>query len=202
MSKQPGHLNNVKPAIRFLNEMQPVLYDQRWFKKIKHPEKFEVYYVWRGVKTKNGLRYDLTVIPPKMLGKEFPKTKGHCHLGKTQELIQVLKGRAFYFAQKSNGSSVADCYVIEAKKGDVVFIPQGLQHLTINPSKKEELTMANWISEKAKSDYSFFERLGGACYYYTQNGWLKNKNYKKVPKLKIKKSLGSAPKDLSFLTKS
>ena len=188
---------NIKRETRFLNEIQSVLYDQKWFKSVKHPECFGVYDVYRRLKRKKDLRYDITVIPGKMLGQEFPKTKGHGH-SNVQELIWVLKGKAFYFAQKGKGNSIEDCYVIEAKKGDILTIPIGYDHLTINPSKNK-LIMANWISEKAKYDYSLFDRFRGACYYYTNKGWIKNKNYKKVPKLKFKKPTRSMPKNLDFL---
>lgn len=107
-------LNSKKPdLVRYLNEMKNVLYDQKWAKTAPN---FEVYYVYRGVEWKNDLRYDITIIPPKMLGKEFPKTKGHKHLNNFQELIRVLEGKAFYFAQKGKRKSIEDCYVIEAKK--------------------------------------------------------------------------------------
>jgi len=185
------------PEIRFLNEMRPVLYDQKWFKSVKNPEKIDVYYVYRRLKRKKNLRYDITVIPSKMLGREFPKTKGHSH-SNVQELVWVLEGKALYFAQKSKGNYVEDCYVIEAKKGDLLIIPIGYDHLTINPSKNK-LIMANWISEKAKYNYSLFDHFQGACYYYTKKGWIKNKNYKTIPKLRFQKPLKSMPRDLGFL---
>lgn len=184
-----------KPQIRFLNEMESVLCDQKLAKAVPN---LEVYYVWRGIKEKGELRYDITIIPHQMLGREFPKTKGHKHLGNFQELIQVLSGKAFYFAQKGRGKFIEDCYVIEAKKGDFVIIPPIYDHLTINPTKRK-LKMANWISKRCQSDYGLFERFHGACYYYTKKGWIKNKNYKKVPKLRFEKPLKNRPKSLNFL---
>ncbi len=147
MLKHPSFSNKTKkPAaeIRSLNEMQPVLYDQQWFKQVKNPKKIAVYYIFRDIKKENDLRYDITVIPAKMLGQEFPKTKGHHHIGKIPELIQILQGKAIYLFQKSEGTKVKNCYIIKAKKNDVVVIPSGYDHLTINPSK-QKLVMANWI---------------------------------------------------------
>ncbi|MFC1663911.1 glucose-6-phosphate isomerase, partial [Patescibacteria group bacterium] len=63
-----------KPQIRFLNEMKGVIYDKEWAKT--NPN-FELYYVWRGMKKKGELRYDITYIPPFNLGKEFVRTKGN-----------------------------------------------------------------------------------------------------------------------------
>ena len=189
-------LISKKPdLVRYLKEMKEVLYDQDWFKTAKN---FPVYYVWRGVKWEGDLRYDITIIPPRMLGQEFPKTKGHKHLNNFQELIKVLGGKAFYFSQKGKGKYIEDCYVVEAKKGNFVIVPTDYDHLTINPGKKK-LVMANWLAKECKSDYSLFEKFQGACYYYTKSGWLKNKNYKKVPKLRFKKPLKKKPKNLNFL---
>lgn len=181
--------------VRSLKEMESVLYDQRWGKKAKN---FNVYYVWRGVKWEGDLRYDITIIPPKMLGQEFPKTKGHKHLNNFQELITVLEGQALYLTQWGKSNKIDKIEVIKAKKGDWIIYPPNCDHLTINPCKRN-LIMANWLSKKCKSDYSLFEKYQGAGYYYTKQDWIKNKNYKSVPKLKFKKPLKRKPKNLDFL---
>jgi len=188
-------LKNKTPDIRYLYDMKKILYDKEWAKTAKN---LEVYYMYRGLKEKSGLRYDITVMPAKMLGKELPKTKGHEHMGNYGEVYIVLKGKAIYLMQKRKNEIVEDVYAVMAKKGDVVVIPAGYGHLTINPSKKF-LKMANWMAKEAKSNYKPFEKMRGACYYYTKSGWIKNKNYKKVPKLKFKKPLKSLPKNLDFL---
>jgi len=68
----------IEKEIRYLDDMKIVLYDKAWAKTAPN---LEVYYMERGLEEKNGLRYDITTIPPKMLGKEFVKTKGHYHIG-------------------------------------------------------------------------------------------------------------------------
>jgi glucose-6-phosphate isomerase len=88
--------------------------------------------------------------------------------------------------------------VIKAKKGDIIKIPAGYGHVTINPSN-QELKMANWVKEEDKGNFSLFEKTHGACYYYTKNGWVKNENYKNVPELRFEEPLKSIPQDLNFL---
>jgi len=188
-------IKGKKPEIRFLYDMKKVLYDQKWLKKALN---FPVYYIYRGVKKRGELRYDITIILHKVLGQEFLKTKGHKHQKKFGELLEVLEGKALYLFQKSRNKEVTDCYVIKAEKGDYIIVPANYHHLTINPSKKK-LIMGNWISEKSRNVYDFFERLQGACYYYTKSGWIKNRNYKKIPKLRFKKPLKKMPKNLDFL---
>jgi len=195
VKNQKQKLKLKNPQIRFLFDMKKVLYDQRWLKTAKN---FSVYYVFRGVKRKDDLRYDITIIPSKMLGREFPKTKGHKHLQHFQELITVLEGEAYYFSQKGENNQIKKAEVVKAKKGDWIVVPPDSDHLTINPGNKR-LVMANWLSEKCKSDYSLFEKYQGACYYYLKSGWVKNKNYKKIPKLRQKRPLKSMPKNLDFL---
>lgn len=184
-----------KPDIRFLNDAKNVLYDQKWAKKAPN---LELYYMYRGIKEKNGLRYDITIIPPKMLGEEFIKTKGHEHCRKYQELYTVLQGKAIYLIQKLKNDSIQDVFAVKAKKGESVIIPSGYGHITINPSNKE-LKTANWTDKKCKGIYERLEKKQGACYFYTKIGWIKNKNYKKIPALRLEKPLKSIPEDLNFL---
>jgi glucose-6-phosphate isomerase len=182
----------VKPQIRYLEELEKVVYDKEWFKKAKN---FPLYYIFRGVKEKNEIRYDITVIPPNLLGKEFVKTKGHYHIGNFGELYKVLAGEGIFLMQKKD---LSDVYFVRAKRGDFVKIPPNYGHTIINPSGKT-LKIANWVSKYCQSDYQSIEKMGGFCYYYTIDGWVENKNYKKIPKLKQKKPLKEMPKNLKFL---
>ncbi len=188
-------LKNKKPDIRYLNNMREVVYDKKWLKTTPN---LELYYMYRGLKKKDGLRYDITLIPAKMLGSEFVKTKGHEHIGDYEEVYIVLEGEAIYLMQKRKGKEITDVFAIKAKKGDVAIIPSGYGHITINPSKKD-LKIANWMMDRVKSDYTPILKMEGACYYYTEKGWIKNKNYKKVPKLRFEKPKKSIPKNLDFL---
>lgn len=199
-------LSKLTPDIRHLKEMEKVVFDKEWFAKTSN---LELYYMYRGLEEKDEIRYDITVIPPLMMGKEFVKTKGHYHIGKYQEIYSVLEGKAIYFLQKpkskSDYSDIEDVFFIECQKGDFIIISSDYGHITINPSEKEELKMANWIFSGCKSDYSPFEELAGACYYYikensqNQGTWVKNNNYKNVPDLNFKEPEKSLPKNLDFL---
>jgi len=188
-----------KPETRYLNDIKIVLYDKKWAKEALN---CPVYYVYRGVRKKEGLRYDITAIPPKMLGSEFPKTKGHEHIKNYQEVYQVLRGKAIFLIQRVKNGRVEDVYVISAKKGGVVIVPKKYGHITINPGK-EKLKVVNWIDKNCKNNYALFEDKKGACYFYTKFGWVKNKNYKKIPKLRFGKPLKKMPKNLrSFLERA
>jgi glucose-6-phosphate isomerase len=179
---------------RKLKELKEVLLDSKVVQK--EPET-EIYYMIRGVSFFGDLRFDITIFPPKILGKEYVKTKGHFHLGNFGELYQVLEGEGIFLLQKGK-KLVEDVYFVRAKKDEFVKIPPQYGHITINPTKKM-LIVGNWIFDRVKSEYESFEKLKGACYFFTKDGWIKNKNYEFVPKLKEKPSLKRLPKNLDFL---
>lgn len=183
------------PDIRRLYDLKEVLYDKHWAEKT---EDFDAYYMYRGVDYKDGLRYDITVIPFQMFGEEFPKTKGHYHPGNYGELYIVLEGKVVYLLQNKD---ISDVYKVEAEKGDAVIIPPQYGHITINPGKKD-LKMANWLSEDIASEYDLILEKEGGAYFYTTKGWLQNENYISRPPLRSEEPLKKVPVDLSFLRKT
>lgn len=187
-------LEGRKPQIRRLSEIKNVVLDQEW---LKQSQDLEVYYMYRAVEEKDGLRFDVTIIPPLMMGKEFVKTKGHSHVEK--EVYTVLEGECIYLLQKTDGNKVKDVYAVKVKAGQSVVLPSSYGHVTINPSKDKVLKMANWISKNHQSDYSLYENMKGACYYYTEQGWIKNNNYQDIPELRFENPLNSIPENLDFL---
>lgn len=184
------------PDIRHLHDLEKVVYDREWF---ENSPNFELYYMYRGIEEKGDLRYDITVIPPKMLGVEFTKTKGHYHPENYGELYIVLEGKAMYLMQRiDEEGEINDIYAIEATKGDYVVIPPHYGHITINHGK-ETLKMANWVYGGFESVYKPIEEKEGGGYFYTVEGWVKNKNYESLPDLRMEAAEKSMPEDLSFL---
>src|SRR5574341_814216 len=186
----------VKPGIRMLFDMKDVIYDKEWLSKA---ENFELYYMYRDLSLsrndvliikEHGLRYDITVIPPRMLGCEFVKTAGHYHprVPGTDvtypEIYEVLSGEAHYIMQKPLDDSIEDVILIKAKEGDKVIIPPGYGHLTINASNKV-LKMANWVARDFESVYSPIKEKGGGAYFLLKDGILKNPAYGHVPEIRI-----------------
>ncbi|OGZ65550.1 MAG: hypothetical protein A3C50_02760 [Candidatus Staskawiczbacteria bacterium RIFCSPHIGHO2_02_FULL_43_16] len=188
-------LTKITPDVRHLDDVRMVLADQEF---AKTAENVELYKMYRKLEIKGGLRYDVTVIPPRMFGNEFVKTKGHIHAGFYGEVYMVLEGEGIYFAQLGDENEIKDVFAVHGKKGDVIIIPAGYGHVTINPSDSV-LKTANWIAEKDQGNFSMFEKNQGECYYYTTEGWVKNPKYKHVPELRFEEPLKEVPEDLSFL---
>ncbi len=180
---------NKQPDIRLTSDLKEVLFDKNFTKD------FDAYYMYRGVKENDGLRYDVTMIPFRMFGVEFPKTKGHYHPDDYGEVYTVLSGKAIYLLQKED---ISDVYAVFAKQGETVIIPPHYGHITINPGP-EDLIMSNWVSPEFSSNYTPVLEKEGGCYFFTEDGWIKNSNYKDIPELRFEKAQQEKPEDLSFL---
>lgn len=193
--------------VRRLHDMEDVLFDKEWFDRTEEINK-ETYYMFRDLAKNEAdfelikahhLRYDITVIPPGMLGSEYTKTVGHYHplVPGTDisypEIYQVLEGSATYLLQKVEHEEediVLDVAVIKAEKGDIVIVPPGYGHVTINASEKT-LKMANWVCRDFSSIYEPIKRLCGASYFLLKDGFAKNTLYRKVPPIRYVKPLNN-----------
>ncbi len=183
----------VIPSVRRFSDLLTVLEDPDALK-----EDGNAYFMYRDLPPLRGrwARFDVTIIPPWMVGREYAKTKGHYHkppsAGKPSypEVYQVHSGSAMYLLQRAgvSPSEIVDFIVVRASPGDVVVIPPGYGHVTVNPSE-ETLVMSNLIYREVESDYGPYERLRGAAYYYTIDGFVRNGRYSSVPEIREGKPL-------------
>lgn len=171
-----------KPDIRWLFDMLEVIYDKSWLSKA---ENIELYYMYRDLYLSNAdkaklldqnLRYDITIIPPRMLGIEYVKTAGHYHplppggTATYPEIYELLEGEAIYLLQNQNMSDVVAVY---ATAGDKIMVPPNYGHITINRSNKM-LKMSNLVARDFSSMYDPYRERGGGAYFYTTQGFIKN----------------------------
>lgn len=176
----------VEADVRMLYDMKKVVYDKSW---LRTADDIPLYYMYRDlyldehkdVIRENNIRFDITMIPPKTLGKEYVKTKGHYHNNAYKnlsypELYGVIQGEAHYLLQKVENGRVKDVVVVKAESGDKVLIPPNYGHITINPGQGA-LKMANWISTENQSSYGDITEKEGGAYYETEEGFVQNKNY-------------------------
>ncbi|MDD1718244.1 MAG: glucose-6-phosphate isomerase [Methanoregulaceae archaeon] len=131
------------------------------------------------------IRFDITVIPSRILCGELVKTKGHYHPPdqagtEYPELYEVIEGTGHFLLQNRSFSEII---LVEAKAGDKILISPGFGHVTVNPGK-ESLVMANLVSNGFSSDYGPFEVHQGAAYYEMAGQELvKNPRYPEVPEI-------------------
>lgn len=186
-------LVEVKPAIRTFADMAPVLMDPA---AKPNPARGDMYYMYRDVHLpqdealihKNNLRYDITVLPPIMIGEEFNKTVGHYHPKNSAgvefpELYEVLSGEALFLIQKDN-----DVRAIQASAGEKIIYPPGYGHIIVNIGKTALVT-ANWVAANFESLYEPIRVKQGMAYYVVANQkgfkFIKNDHYQNVSDVKI-----------------
>ena len=185
-----------KPEIRYAENMAEVIQDRDWLEENSNAELYYMYRdLWKeGDKDKikeNDLRYDITIIPAREMGKEYVKTKGHYHPDAVPgtsypELYEVMEGKAHYLLQKrSSKGTLEDVFLVKVEAGEKALIPPNYGHITINPDPEEPLKMSNWVDRSFDSIYADILELGGGGYFELTNGeFVKNDEYEKVPDLR------------------
>lgn len=138
-----------------------------------------------------GLRYELTLMFPRAIGRERAKTLGHLHTAPPgarlnyPEICEVLHGTAQFIFQTLDipARAAPFCYLIEAQPGDKVIIPPNLHHLTINAGD-EPLLFSDVIPVGCGGIYQPFAQSRGAAYLNTLDaGLIPNPNYAGVGEL-------------------
>lgn len=223
-------VKSVEPACRTLDEARYAFLDA------EVAGRTDLYYMYRDVAreidrahlAKYGLRFDITVIMPGLIGQEFNKTVGHYHPVKSgttytyPEVYEVLSGEATYLLQRPGPlvGRVADAYVVVARAGYKVVIPPGYGHITIN-AKSVPLVMTNWVAADFASVYGEIKDLRGGAYYLLEKNstslWMPNPRYTGLPALRFRaqedyaqfglkasepmyKLIFESPENLRFLT--
>lgn len=179
----------IKPNIRRISDVKHFYIDSS-----KSQSDVPLYLMYRGVCLKkdfdrianNKLRYDITVLLPGTIANEYIKTIGHVHplspfsnYNHTfTEVYSVIYGQAMYILQKfshlylcgreeKSTKMVEDIIIVEAKPGDIIFIPSHYGHTTVNVGDCP-LVMANILYSGFNSLYEPYRKLKGASYYVTK----------------------------------
>lgn len=149
-------------------------------------DNYELYFMYRDVSfesgdvdlfRKNNIRYDITILVPKLFWKEYNKTYWHFHpsnksWSKYQEVYNVLSWEAIYLQQKED-----EVFYTKASAPKSVNMDEWFWHVTINPSKDNFLVMSNLVDDSFDSIYDDYKTKKWANYLYKTTWFEKNKNY-------------------------
>ncbi|HIH23282.1 TPA: glucose-6-phosphate isomerase [Candidatus Micrarchaeota archaeon] len=176
------HVNGAPhpSSVRKLGQMQEVLMQHV---EPKSEEDFNTYWMYRKVFFSHNIRFDITLLPARMLGGEYMKTYGHYH-PKAQdesglgypEIYQVLKGKAIFVLQEKNKDGSVNVTVQDANEGDIVMMPPGNGHVTVN-NGMENLILSNLVYDNFESEYEDYKLYRGAAFYATEEGLKQNTEY-------------------------
>ena len=85
-----------------------------------------------------------------VIGQEPVRSQGHIHAisrscgASTPEVYEIWEGRAVIYIQQSAEDNPGRCYAVYAEAGDVVIVPPGWVHATVNPDVKHNMTFGAW----------------------------------------------------------
>ena len=142
-------------------------------------------------------RYELTYLPPRLMGREFVKTHGHRHAAEPNtgidfiEVTEVLLGRAHFVLNTldPSGPTASKAFYVEIGAGEKIVIPPGFYHVFTNPGPGP-LIFGEVIprSMSMRSDYDRLRTSRGMAYYNIDEGgkpvFVPNPAYKEVPPLR------------------
>jgi len=114
-----------------------------------------------------GLRYDITIIPPNMLGQIY-QTAGHYHPLVPEGASPILSSTRFWRVKRyiSAKPDLGDVVVVHASAGDKVLVPPNYGHITINRSNKT-LKMANYVAGNSLH-FMIHKGKSGGAYFFTK----------------------------------
>jgi len=196
----PSLLGSVQPAVLRLKDLMPVLYDAASCRDVS--QELPMYETYsdlcgeeeRSILLKHSLRYEVTIMPPMMLGEEYVKTLGHRHQPRMSypvskrsypEVFEVLEGEARFLIQRYQDEEVVDVSLVAAERGGRVLVPPDCGHVMINASSRQ-LAVGSLISRYCFPTYRpFIERKGGAYYLLEGDRVVRNDNYSSVPDIRV-----------------
>lgn len=122
------------------------------------------------------------------IGEEPVKSQGHIHsISKagqmsTPEVYEIWSGEAIIYMQERATDDPGRCYAVRAKAGEVVIVPPGWAHCTINTSKNERMIFGAWCVRDFCFEYADVRAHNGLAFYPKFDAqdriiWDKNPNY-------------------------
>lgn len=121
------------------------------------------------------------------MGKEPVRSQGHIHSvsascnDSTCELYEIWEGEAIIYMQEYVKDNPGRCFAIRAKKGEVVIVPPGWGHQTVNANIHAPMVFGAWCVKDYGFDYDDVRAHTGLAYYpMVENEeitWVKNENY-------------------------
>src|SRR5690625_4843122 len=134
------------------------------------------------------LLYGAMIYSKGKIGDEPVRSQGHVHSisescnSSTPEVYEIWSGEAIIYMQETVETDPGRCFAITAKKGDVVIVPPGWAHFTVNANPNKLMTFGAWCIRDYGFEYSKIREKNGLAYspiFDDQNNiyWMKNEKY-------------------------
>lgn len=133
------------------------------------------------------LLYGVVTYAAGRLGQEPIRSQGHRHAvspscgTSTPEVYEIWEGKACIYMQKNSFDDAGSCYAIYGNPGDVIIVPPGWIHATINACSDRPMTFGAWCVRDYGFDYTDVRRRGGIAFFprieEDRLVWVQNRSY-------------------------
>ena len=117
------------------------------------------------------LLYGVVTYQRGRLGREPIRSQGHIHAvspscgESTCEVYEIWDGTAIIYMQESGSDDAGNCYAVTGRRGDVIIVPPGWVHATVNASEDLPMTFGAWCVRDYGFDYRDVRRHGGIAFF-------------------------------------
>lgn len=117
------------------------------------------------------LLYGAMIFCKGTLGEEPVRSQGHIHAvskscnASTCEVYEIWSGEAYIYMQECAKDDPGRCYAIHACANDVVIVPPGWAHATINADPSKEMLFGAWCVRDYGFDYKDVREHHGIAYF-------------------------------------
>lgn len=134
------------------------------------------------------LLYGAVTYAKGQIGNEPVRSQGHIHAispscnASTCEVYEIWDGEAFIYMQEYGADDAGNCYAVHAKAGEVVIVPPGWVHATINANVNKNMTFGAWCVRDYGFEYKEVRSHNGIAFFPIVNAqgnieWEKNPSY-------------------------
>lgn len=120
---------------------------------------------------KRNLLYGAVAYAKGKIGKEPVRSQGHIHAispscnASTCEVYEIWSGEAYIYMQQYGNDDAGNCYAVHAKVGDVVIVPPGWVHATVNANIHENMSFGAWCVRDYGFDYEEVRSHNGIAFF-------------------------------------
>lgn len=134
------------------------------------------------------LLYGVVTYATGKLGDEPVRSQGHIHAKSplngwsTPEVYEIWSGSAVIYMQERADDDPGRCFAVYASAGEVVVVPPGWAHATINADPTRPMTFGAWCDREYGFDYRGVRRHRGIAWFPVFEGdrikWKPNPAYR------------------------
>lgn len=117
------------------------------------------------------LLYGAMIFEKGIVGEEPVRSQGHVHAissscnASTCEVYEIWAGEAYIYMQETDHDDPGRCFAVHAKQGDVVIVPPGWAHCTINADPSQPMLFGAWCVRDYGFDYDGIRAHKGVAYF-------------------------------------